>query len=267
MSIDLDLLPTFAVFAEVLSFTETGRRCALTQPAVHGQVKRLAEAAGGPLYVRDGRGLRLTPRGVELAALARRVVAERDAFLSRTPRTVRLAAGRGAWTWWLADQLRDWIRAHGVQPVTADGPTAIEGVRTGRFELGVATDPGPGFATHPLREVGTVLLVPPGDPLAGRGTVSLAEVGDRRWVLPARGRPHRTVMEALFERAGIAWAVGAEADDWLVAGRFVALGCGIAAVNDPVEVAGCARVVLVDGPRHTYRLFWRDDARPPPLPQ
>ena len=76
----------------------------------------------------------------------------------------------------------------------------------------------------------------------------------------------RVALEALFRRAGLEWTVGAVSDDWLVAGRFVALGLGIAAVNDPVRVEGCTAVALSDGPVHAYRLFWRRGIRLPDLP-
>ncbi len=259
-SLDLDLLPVFAVFADTLSFTETARRLHSTQPTVHGQIKRLTDALKAPLYLREGRSLELTARGRALAALARQVVAQRDAFLSETPRRWRLAAGRGTWTGWLAPVVTEEVANGLVEPVLADGSTAIEGVQTGQFDLGIATRPVvEGLERRELRRIGTVVLVHPSDPLAGRPSVSLADLADRSWVLPSAGRPHRLVVEALLRQRGLSWSVAAQADDWRVAACFVAMGCGISAVNATVEAPGCVRIPLSDGPISTVSLFWRAD--------
>lgn len=261
---DLDLLPTFAAFADCLSFTETGARLGLTQPAVHGQVKRLAQATGDPLYQRRGRTLLLTPRGQALAAMARDVLLRRDAFLVGT-QPLRLAAGRGAWTWLVVDRLADWLRTHGVQPLLAEGPVAEQWVRDGHAELGLSTAPPADLPSKPLWAVGTDLLVPLGHPLAERDRVRTRDLDGLTWILPSAGRPHRVVVEALFAQHSLTWQTAVTCDDWAVMARFVSLGLGIAAVNDCVDGPDVARVRWVDGPRHTYSVFWREARAPDAL--
>lgn len=253
---DLSLLPTFEVFADCMSLTETGRRLGLTQPAVHGQLKRLAESMDCLLYVRDGRDLVLTPRGLELAALARDIGARVRTFDGTVPASARLAAGRGAWTHVLPELLGAWIRDAGIVPLIADGPASEAAVREGRAELGVSTRPDPAeFHARPLRTVHTCIVAPSGcDPVQDRS--------DAGWILPTRDRPHRQVMEAWFRRNGLPLRVVAECNDWDVMVRWVEMGVGWAAVNSVIPTRGLPSVALADGPTVTYHLFWHPQRRP-----
>lgn len=256
MSFDLDLLPTFAVFASTRSFTETGRRRGLTQPAVHGQVKRLSEQIGAPLYERRGRALVLTRRGEALAALARDVDRMKRAFLDEPP-APRLAAGRGAWTHLLLPRLPEVVRQ--LRPIVADGVRAQLLVDQGHAELGVtvALPEGP---HRTLFEVGSHVLVPATDPRTG--PVRFADLAHDRWIVPSPGRPHRVILEGHCRRAGFDPAIALTCDDWEVTAGFVALGLGIAVVNDFVSHPGTRALPLVDAPIQRYRLFWREGACP-----
>src|SRR3954470_7281934 len=66
--LDLNLLRVFAVVAEHGSVTQAAARLYLTQPAVSAALRRLQATLGAPLFVRQGRGLALTPRGEQLLA-------------------------------------------------------------------------------------------------------------------------------------------------------------------------------------------------------
>ncbi|MFI6427858.1 LysR family transcriptional regulator [Promicromonospora sp. NPDC050880] len=64
----LDLLATFLEVYRTGSLSAAAERLGVSQPAVSGQVARLEERLGGPLFVRSGRGARPTERAVALAA-------------------------------------------------------------------------------------------------------------------------------------------------------------------------------------------------------
>lgn len=64
--LDLNLLRVFVVVADAGTVTEGARRLYLTQPAVSAALRRLREAVGAPLFVRSGRGLALSTRGLRL---------------------------------------------------------------------------------------------------------------------------------------------------------------------------------------------------------
>lgn len=69
--LDLNLLRVFAVVAEEGSITRAAARLYVTQPAVSAAMRRLATFVGSELFAREGRGIVLTARGVELLAAAR----------------------------------------------------------------------------------------------------------------------------------------------------------------------------------------------------
>src|SRR6478752_7442254 len=103
---DLELLPTFAAFAETLNFTRTAERVHLSQPAVHMQVRKLEADLGVSLYRRVGRSLELTREGVALSRFARETATRTAGFLDELRGTpvaapVVLAAGEGAYLYLL----------------------------------------------------------------------------------------------------------------------------------------------------------------------
>lgn len=69
--LDLNLLRVFCVVADAGSVTSAASRLYLTQPAVSAALRRLSDAVGAPLFVRQGRKLVLSSRGATLRAKAR----------------------------------------------------------------------------------------------------------------------------------------------------------------------------------------------------
>ncbi len=70
-SLDLNLLRVFSVVADCGSVTRAASQLYLTQPAVSAALRRLNDAVGEPLFVREGRGIALTHRGQRLLAVVR----------------------------------------------------------------------------------------------------------------------------------------------------------------------------------------------------
>jgi DNA-binding transcriptional LysR family regulator len=72
--LDSDLLRTFVAIVDSGSFTRAADAVRRTQSAVSMQVKKLEGIVGRPLFLRGGRGLRLTAEGEALLGDARRVL-------------------------------------------------------------------------------------------------------------------------------------------------------------------------------------------------
>lgn len=72
--LDIDLLKTFIAIADHGSFTRAAEEVHKTQSAVSMQMKRLEDAVGRPLFMREGRNSRLTGDGEHLLDYARRIV-------------------------------------------------------------------------------------------------------------------------------------------------------------------------------------------------
>ncbi len=76
--LDSDLMRSFLAVADTGSVTHAAARLFRTQSAVSLQIKRLEESLGQPLFLRQARGVELTPRGEQLLPYARRVVETLD---------------------------------------------------------------------------------------------------------------------------------------------------------------------------------------------
>jgi len=72
------LLRTFVAAAETLSFTQAGARLGLSQPTVSQHVRKLENAAGRALFLRDTRAVSLTDNGEAMLAFARTILAAHD---------------------------------------------------------------------------------------------------------------------------------------------------------------------------------------------
>lgn len=72
--LESDLLRSFLAVVDTGSVTLAAARLFRTQSAVSLQIKRLEENLGQPLFLRQARGVTLTPRGEQLLPYARRVV-------------------------------------------------------------------------------------------------------------------------------------------------------------------------------------------------
>ncbi len=76
------LLRTFVSVAETLSFTGAGQLLGLSQPTVSQHIRRLENAAGRSLVVRDTREVRLTDNGDAMLGFARSILAAQDQAVS-----------------------------------------------------------------------------------------------------------------------------------------------------------------------------------------
>jgi len=66
-------LITFATVAEHGNISRAAIALHLSQPAVSGQLRQLQDEFGEPLYLRNGRGVRLTAAGEQLVQYAGRI--------------------------------------------------------------------------------------------------------------------------------------------------------------------------------------------------
>ena len=92
--LDTDQLRSFLAIVDSGSFTKAAERVHKTQSAVSMHVRRLEEQLGCALFVKHGRGARLTEEGEQLIEFARRIVqVEAGAFAALSRKGLK---GRGA---------------------------------------------------------------------------------------------------------------------------------------------------------------------------
>jgi DNA-binding transcriptional LysR family regulator len=70
-------LMTLSVVAQHGSFTRAAEALGVTQPSVSQQIREIEHAAGLPVVLQKGRSITLTPLGLDLAEIGRRIAAER----------------------------------------------------------------------------------------------------------------------------------------------------------------------------------------------
>lgn len=80
--LDTDQLRSFLAIVDTGSFTRAADRVNKTQSAVSMHVRRLEERLGRPLFVKQGRGARLSPDGERLVEHARRMLQVEAAALA-----------------------------------------------------------------------------------------------------------------------------------------------------------------------------------------
>ena len=221
-----DQLITFAAVAEHRNISRAALALHLSQPAVSGQLRLLQDEFGEPLHLRDGRGVRLTPAGEQLAVHAERLRGHwrdacvfRDALRGLERGTLRIGASTTPASYLLPYLAAAFQRCFpGVKLDTASGNTSDVLGMLGALDIALIEGPAgallpPGTAVHPWRADEIVAIAPGAHPLAARaadGRVPLAALGDCALVLREAGSGVRQVVERAFERAGVPMRVALE---------------------------------------------------------
>lgn len=269
LQLDPDCLDALVAFAEQgLNLTRAARWLHRSQPTVHAQLARLADAVGAPLYQRHGRALILTREGTAVLAYARESrarLAALDAALrgSALEQPVTLATGEGALLYLLGPAIVAFRRETSASPalLLGDRDETLERVRDGRASLGVTVCDGAdvrGLSVQSLLAVGTAVVLPRRHPLAARAKLRWEHLKGVPLVIP----PRPSALRAAAERAlGESMTIAIEARGWPAAMHCARIGLGIAVVNAFCEPpTGCVRRALSDGPTQRYALVWRDGA-------
>ncbi|RVX40847.1 DNA-binding transcriptional LysR family regulator [Nonomuraea polychroma] len=188
---DLRTLRYFVAVAEELHFGRAAARLHMTQPPLSRAIKQLETDLGCELLRRSPTGVALTPAGAALHDEARTLLAQADQARAR----VVAAAGTATITiGTLADNADPagtrlaaaYRRHHPGIPVRireADLTDPTAGLRAGIVDVALTRTPfdDTGIVTHVLRSDPVAAVLRSDDPLAGRDSLSLHDLADRRW--------------------------------------------------------------------------------------
>src|SRR6202042_3510268 len=110
-------LESFLAVAQTRNFTEAGRRLGLRQSTVSQHIRKLEEAAGRRLFVRDTHSVATTPDGEAMIELARGILSANDRAQryfagSQLRGRLRFGTSEDFVTSRLPDVLRDFVRTH-----------------------------------------------------------------------------------------------------------------------------------------------------------
>ncbi|TCO34591.1 DNA-binding transcriptional LysR family regulator [Kribbella steppae] len=261
-------LEAFAVFARHRNFTRAAAELHVSQPALHTRIRKLEARLGRSLYLKQGRLLRLTEVGEQLAAFAndsRDRAAEFLGTLDLAPsRPLVLVAGSGTYLYLLGDPIRRFLaKGRELQLRTGDASETLAAVREGTADVGVTalTVPPDDLECEVLSQYPQTLITRADHRLADRRSIRLKDLQDEALVVPPKGRPHRQQLERSMLDQGIRWSVAVEAEGWELLVHFVRLGVGPAVVNGSVRVTSAVRRIPVkDLPPVRYYIVTRGDA-------
>ncbi|MEB8341481.1 LysR family transcriptional regulator [Streptomyces endophyticus] len=239
-------IQTFAEVVRTGSYAATARDLGYTQPAISQQMKALERAAGTPLFVRAGRGLRLTDAGQLLARHATGILSSIETAHGQLKAITRLESGRirvcafpAANATLLPATVARVAAAHPgirVELLEEEPPDSLRALREGRCDLTLAFSPGnagehgseEGLVELPLLDDPLMALLPVGHALAGNGRVELVQLERERWI--AGCRRCRGHLVAACAAAGFAPDIAFTTDDNLAVQELVAAGAGVALV-------------------------------------
>ncbi len=261
------------------SFSGAAEAINVSQPGLSQSIAQLEHGLGGiRLLERDRRGARLNAFGKSLAFHAQAL----ESLLDRAMEETRLRS-LGI----------EGVLAIGITPVTAAGlvPRALEVLlrvspnvqvlitediddkilsmlRSRELDLivsrlGVSAD-YPDIETEPLVFADWSLITRAQHPLANLSSVSIKDLANAQWVLPAGGSAFRRHMESVFAMAGISWPQRAISTNSILAIKSIVMNTDCVTIMAPqlveveCEVGRLIAIELSDlAPQRPVGLMWR----------
>ena len=207
---ELRQLEYLVAVAEEANFTRGADRVHVSQSGISAQIRQLERDLGAELFDRSGRTVTLTAAGEAAIGHARATLASAAAVRQAVDEVNGLVRGQltvGMVTACTVAALFDALSAFhlacpAIEITLAEDHSdrLIDRVRAGTADLaliGAAGDLPDGVDGRTVISEHLVAAVPPGHPLAGRASVSLAELTEH----PVISMPAGTGVRAVFDRA------------------------------------------------------------------
>jgi DNA-binding transcriptional LysR family regulator len=264
MALETQELASFAVLAEQLHFGRAAVRLHISQPALSKRIRSLEERVGGPLLLRNRRGVALTPAGTMFYKEARRIIRDVEIAFEAVRGATRgelgkLRLGVGMSTV-LSLVPRALLKFHetspGVEIEIADmsTPSQIEALIAGRLDVGFVRLPVK-HAQVAVRKVLTErLTIATSEKFTG--PLTMKGIREQPFILIDRGvsATYHDHCISLCDRAGFTPRIVYEPNDTFTILNLVGAGIGVSLVPR------AARAMHVSGvkfaPIHTSYAEW-----------
>ncbi len=238
---DLELAHTRALIAlgELASFNKAGERLHLSPPAVFAQIHQLEAELGEKLYERAGRKLVLTPAGRLAMDYCRRLILVHDEAVAAVRElggmkrgSLYLGCGPHISVSIVPHLLRAYIANHPnieLRLVTGTDQRLFEDLYAGKVDLILMNLPvdGADLAQDALWRYEMVFVVPPEDPAASQGTISVSELSARPFILYQRSVVIESAIREFCVAVGFEPKVVMQNDQADSIKELVKLGLGI----------------------------------------
>lgn len=266
----------FIALADHLHFGKAAAASFVSQPTLSTQIRKLEDELGVALVERAPRNVMLTPAGREVAARARRIMADIEQMREAARRSQDPEAGTV--TLGLFPTLGPYLLPHVVPSIRARFPdlelllveeksdVLLERLQQGRLDAALLALPVSDDQLHVefLFEEPFVLAVPEAHPLAGRGRISLDDLVDERLLLLADGHCLRDQALDVCHLAGAGEKDGFQATSLETLRQMVAANVGLTllptlAVQPPVAQSPDIRLLPFQDPPPSRRIamVWR----------
>jgi len=194
-ALELRELRYFLAVAEELSFTRAAERLHLAQQALSASVRRLEDRLGVALFTRSTRHVALTSAGETLVDGARAVIAAAADALDRVDQVAQGRRGRLSIGFSTAaggvpivrEIMRgysEWAHEVDVMAAERDFSDPSAGLADGTSQVAFIFGPSPvaGLSSVTLLEERLLVAMRPDDALAARGSITVEELSDLRWL-------------------------------------------------------------------------------------
>lgn len=171
MNINLEYYKIFYYVGKLGGITLAAEELSITQPAVSQAVRSLERALGTDLFVRTGKGVRLTPAGEVLYAYVRRgyeeiITGEHKVMemINMETGEIRIGASDMSLRFYLLPFLQQFHETYpGIHLTVTNGPTpeTMHALGEGKLDFGLVTAPlgkKKGFHLTPVRKVQDVFV-------------------------------------------------------------------------------------------------------------
>ena len=241
-SISVRQLEIFCETASGGSLTGAAGKLHLTQSAASMALAQFEKEAGGAVFTRIGRGLKLNGRGARLLPAAESALAAYDRLLGACRESgplagaVRVGASTTIANYCLPALCGEFMRLHpGVTPELLVGNTGEMAAALRRGDADFAAVEGP-VAGGDLEQADwlqdeLVVITAPGHRLAGRRSVKLNCLMGERWLLRERGSGTLEVLESALAASGLNIRDAQEIGHTEAIKRAVEAGMGVSCLS------------------------------------
>ena len=255
---DVKLLEAFRAVVDSRSVTAAAQALGITQPAVSGQIAKLEESVGFPLFERAGGRLKPTPEGLLFYAEASRVLGEVDRLTATTAQIREGQSGRlviashpAAAISILPPLVAAFVAERpgvSVRLVSRHSDVVSQLLPTEGYDLGIAELPVDETAVRLMRfQMRCVAILPPRHALASRKLLTPALLSGQPMIAPARSPQMLSRVYGTFAGADAEINAVVEAEFFASCCALVAAGTGWSLV-DPLSAQSFSHLGLVTRP-------------------
>ncbi len=255
---DLNDLRIFLALTRTLNIGQAADFIGLTPSAVSLRLKKLEEALGVQLFLREPRGLILTEAGTTLlgdaqtlSEQAAALTAHMAAYAEDETRELVVASNTSGLQNYLAPYISHFLAAHPgrCRFVECASSFAADAVREGSADVGFGLVSPKLIKDRSLKVIEVahdhhVLITPKAHPLAAAGTVSYAETLKYPQITPSHQSPMAAAMKERAAALGVTLLPMLQLPSFELIIRVVSEGTGIAVVPESA-LAGHQEVAVV----------------------